>query len=182
MISRENNGPYNIWAEAEIAVEFYHCDPLRVVWHGNYLDFFEVGRRALLEKIGYSYNDMEETGYAFPVIEISAKYLGSLKFKDRATIKAILVEYENRLRIHFEIRNAQTGQLTTKGISTQMAIDMKTMESCFVCPQILHDKVEALIREQRAGNKEQGAGKSENSISKLGVIFSLLAGCCGKCF
>ena len=145
MKSQENNGPYNIWAEAETTVEFFDLDPLRVVWHGNYLNYFEIGRRALLEKINYGYNEMEESGYAFPIIEISAKYLGSLRFRDRARIKAILVEYENRLRIRYEIRNAKTGVLLTKGVSTQMAIDMKAGESCFVCPKILTDKVEALI-------------------------------------
>ena len=148
--TRENNGPYNIWAEAETTVEFYDCDPLRVVWHGNYLNYFEIGRRTLLEKINYGYSEMEESGYAFPVIEVSVKYLGSLHFRDRVRIKAILTEYENRLRIQFEIRNSITGQLTTKGFSTQMAYDMKAGDSCFVCPKILADKIEALI----GGKKE----------------------------
>jgi len=148
-MNRENNGPYNIWAEAETTVEFYDLDPLRVVWHGNYINYFEIGRRALMEKIDYDYNKMEESGYAFPVIEVSAKYLASLRFKDRARIKAILIEYENRLRIQYEIRNVQTGQLTTKGVSTQMAYDIKANDSCFVCPQILVDKVEALVRKEK---------------------------------
>ena len=146
--SRENNGPYNIWAEAEISVEFFDCDPMQVVWHGNYFNYFEIGRRALLEKIDYGYMDMKESGYAFPIIEVSAKYPGSLKFRDRAQVKAVLLEYENRLRIQYEIRNAETGVLTTKGISTQMAYDIKARDSCFVSPQILIDKVEALIGKQ----------------------------------
>ena len=145
MESRENNGPYNIWAEAEITVEFYDCDPMQVVWHGNYFNYFETGRRALLEKINYGYIEMKESGYAFPIIEVSAKYPGSLRFRDRARVKAILVEYENRLRIQYEIRNAETGVLTTKGISTQMAYDIQAGDSCFVCPRILADKVEALF-------------------------------------
>jgi acyl-CoA thioester hydrolase len=149
METGENNGPYNLYAEAEITVEFFDLDPMRVVWHGNYINYFEVGRRMLLEKIGYDYNEMEASGYSFPVIEISAKYVDSLKFKDRAIIKAILLEYENRLRIKYEIRNAKTGVLTTKGVSTQMAFDVKAGVSCFVCPKILIDKVEALLE----GNK-----------------------------
>jgi len=142
---RESNGPFNIFAEAETAVEFFDLDPMRVVWHGNYLNYFEIGRRTLLEQIGYCYDDMEESGYAFPVIEVSAKYLGSLRFRDRARIKAVLVEYENRLKIQYEIRNAQTGAITTKGESIQMAYDIKAADSCFICPKALTDKVEALI-------------------------------------
>jgi len=147
MNNRQQNGPYNIFAEVEIIVEFYHCDPMNIVWNGNYFNFFESGRYALLEKLGYTYDDMKESGFAFPIIENSAKYINYLKYRDKAIVKAILEEYENRLKIKFEIRNAKTGQLTTKGFSTQMAINVSTMESCFVCPQILIDKVEAFIKD-----------------------------------
>jgi len=146
MISRQNNGPYNIFAEAEFTVEFFDCDPLQVVWHGNYINYFEIGRRTLMEKIDCDYKKMEESGYAFPIIEVSAKYLFPLRFKDRARVKAVLTEYENRLRINFEIRNVQTGQLCTKGQSTQMAYNVKTADSCFVCPKILVDKIEEVIK------------------------------------
>ena len=148
MKNRQENGPYNIYAETELTVEFYHCDPMDVVWNGNYFNFFEAGRRVLLEKLEYTYGDMKESGYAFPLIETSAKFIGYLKYQDRAIVKAILEEYENRLKIKFEIRNAKTGQLTTKGVSTQMAINVNTMESCFVCPQILFDKIDALIKKK----------------------------------
>jgi len=147
MKDKKDNGPYNIFAEAEITIEFNELDPMRIVWHANYFNYFEVARRTLLQKLNYDYYQMEESGYVFPVIEISAKYLASLRYKDRAIVKAILIEYENRLMIRYEIRNAQTGELTTKGVSSQMAIDIKKGESCFVCPKILIDKVEELIKE-----------------------------------
>ena len=143
---RDDNGPYHIFVEAETTVEFYDCDPMNVVFHGNYLNYFEIGRRTLMEKIGYTYDDMAESGYSFPVIEVSAKYLGSLRFKDRAIIKTVLLEYENRLKMEFAIRNAATGQITTRGFSTKMAVDMRAGESCFVCPPVLTEKIEALIR------------------------------------
>jgi len=148
MKEKQNNGPYNIFAEAEIDVEFYALDPMRIVWHGNYINYFEHGRSSLYQKIKYDYHEMEESGYAYPIIEISAKYLDSLKFHDKAIVKAILVEYENRIKIKYEIRNAKTGIITTRGFSTQMAIDMRTNESCFVTPKVLTDRVEALINKE----------------------------------
>ena len=151
MESRSDNGPYNIFAEEEVTVEFFNLDPLKVVWHGNYLNFFEIGRRKLLEGIGYDYYKIEESGYTFPVVEVSVKYLAPLKFMDRARVKAILVEYENCLRIKYEIRNVKTGILTTKGLSTQMTFNVNTGESCFVCPKFLVDKVDAILK-AREGN------------------------------
>ena len=143
----KENGPYNIFAEAETTVEFFDLDPLQVVWHGNYLNYFEIGRRTLLDKIGYGYYEMAKSGYAFPVVEVSAKYVAPLRHRDRARIRAVLEEYENRLMIRFEIRNAQTGILTTRGVTTQMAFDLKAGESCFVCPPALTEKIEKFILE-----------------------------------
>jgi acyl-CoA thioester hydrolase len=146
---KEDNGPYNIYAEEEFTVEFFHLDPMQVVWHGNYINYFEIGRRVLLGKIGYNYNAMKESGFSFPVIEVSAKYIGSLRFLDRAKIKAILLEYENRLKIRYEIRNVKTGAIVTKGYTTQMAFDVNAGESCFYCPKILVERIEAFIEREK---------------------------------
>ena len=149
MVLGKDNGPFNIFAEAETIIEFYSLDPMQVVWHGNYINYFELGRRSLLEKIGYSYNEMKDSGFSYPVVELSIKYLKPLKYKDRIRIKAILMEYENCLKIKYEIHNAETGDAITRGLSTQMAYDIKTDESCFVCPEALIKKVEHLINEQK---------------------------------
>ena len=145
MQQRKDDGPFGIFAEAEVNIEFFHLDPMQVVWHGNYIDFFEVGRRSLLEKIGYCYKEMEKSGFAFPVVEISAKYLYPLRFGERVRVRAILTEYENGLKIKYEIFNVKTGALTTKGLSTQMAYNIEAGESCFACPEVLIKKIEALM-------------------------------------
>ena len=150
MRSRESNGPFNISAEAEINVEFFDLDPMQVVWHGNYLNYFEVGRRTILEKIGYGYYEMEKSGFAFPVVEISCRYLGPLRFRDRARVKTVLMEYENCLKFRYEIHNVGTGLLVNRGESTQMTFDIKAGESRFVCPAVLIEKIEALL--EKKGN------------------------------
>jgi len=147
MRNKQDNGPYNIFVETEITIEFFHCDPVNVVWHGNYLNFFETARRLLLDKIGYNYYEMKKSGYAFPVVNAAVKYIGFLQHNDKAIVKAVLEEYENSLKIKFEIRNAKTGQITTRGVTSHMAYNFETSESCFVCPKILIDKVEAIIKE-----------------------------------
>ncbi|MDR1586716.1 MAG: acyl-CoA thioesterase [Treponema sp.] len=134
----------SISAEIEFTVEFYDVDSMQIVWHGNYIKYFEKARCALLGKIGYGYIEMKESGWAFPVTAISAKYISSLAFRDRVRARAILTEYENCLKIKYELYNAETGQLCTKGESTQMAIEIASGESRFACPKILLDKVRAL--------------------------------------
>jgi acyl-CoA thioester hydrolase len=115
------------------------------VWHGNYVKYLEKGRCALLNKIGYGYAAMRDSGYVFPVTEVSLKYIKPLHFGERVRIRSVLDEYENRIKIKYELYNA-AGELATRGVSTQMAVDMLKGESCFVCPPVFIDKVEAMIR------------------------------------
>jgi acyl-CoA thioester hydrolase len=132
-----------ISAETEFTVEFYELDPMDVVWHGNYINYFERARRILLDRIGYGYREMKASGFAFPVTDVSLKFIRPLRFGDRVRARAILDEYENRLRIKYELFDGE-GKLTTKGQSTQMAYNVERNESSFVCPRIFIDKVESL--------------------------------------
>ena len=133
-----SNGKLSI--QLEFSVEFYDVDSMNIVWHGNYIKYFEKARCALLEKIGYGYPQMSASGYAFPVTDIRAKYI---KQKVRAT--ATLEEYESILRISYILQDAQTGEVTTKGKSSQVAIKLDTKTTCFECPDILISKVQSLL-------------------------------------
>ncbi|MDR0387429.1 MAG: acyl-CoA thioesterase [Treponema sp.] len=132
-------------AETEFKIEFYDVDLADVVWHGNYVKFFEVARRVLLDKIGYGYMEMKDSGYAFPVTALSVKYMHPLRYGDRVRARAVLDEYENCIKIRYELYNAATGEKATKGESSQMAFDIASGESCFTCPAVFVDKVRALL-------------------------------------
>jgi len=137
---------FDISAEIEFNVEFYDVDSMQIVWHGNYIKYFEKARCALLDKIGYNYNHMRESGWIFPLTSVSVKYINSLQFLERVRARAILTEYENCLKIKYELYNAETGQLCTKGESTQMAVEIASGESFMVCPEIFISRVEALVK------------------------------------
>ncbi|MDR1388915.1 MAG: acyl-CoA thioesterase [Treponema sp.] len=136
--------PRQLTAEIIFTVEFYDVDAMELVWHGNYVKYMEKARCALLDKIGYGYSAMKESGYAFPVTGISLKYIRPLRFGDTVRAKAILDEYENCIRIKYEFYDKE-GTITTKGTSTQMAFCIKKNESCFACPAVFIDRVEKLL-------------------------------------
>ncbi len=131
--------------EITFKVDFYDVDSMRVVYHGNYVNYMEKGRCALLDKIGFGYLEMEKEGVMFPVVDIKVKYLHSLRFGEKARVVAGLTEYENCIKITYEIYNAETGELCTKAESTQMAVEIKTMETKFVCPKVFIERVEKLL-------------------------------------
>lgn len=135
---------YYASSETKIKAEFYDVDSMDIVYHGNYVKFLETARCDFLEKIHYTYIDMKNEGYAFPIVELNIKYMRSLKFREEALVKVYLKEYENCLKFDYEIYNHE-GVLATKASTTQMVIDISTNTTLFVCPQTLINKVENFI-------------------------------------
>ncbi|AIR86716.1 MULTISPECIES: thioesterase family protein [Erwiniaceae] len=131
----------HIWrAEVEITVSFHDCDPMGVVWHGNYFRFFEVAREALLRSINYSYAEMTASGFVWPVVDTRVKYRQPLRCEEVIRVEARITEYENRLRIDYVIRNV-AGQVTTKAHTLQVAVDAVSQEMNFVSPDILFERL-----------------------------------------
>lgn len=135
-------------AQIEFSVEFYDVDSMNIVWHGNYIKYFEKARCALLEKIGYGYPQMTASGYAFPITEVKAKYIKPLFFQQRVRATATLEEYESMLRISYILQDVDTGAITTKGSSSQVAIKINTRTTCFDCPDIFIEKVQSLLKQE----------------------------------
>lgn len=128
-------------ATVEVVAAFYDVDPLKVVWHGHYVKYFELARCALLDELRYNYAEMEASGYAWPVTDLRIRYSRPARLKQRLAVTASLLEYEHRLRISYKIRDAATGELLTKAETTQVAVSIAKMEMCFVSPPILFEKL-----------------------------------------
>lgn len=130
-------------ADVIIQIPFHDVDTMNVVWHGHYLKYFEIARCKLLEKFNYNYNQMRASGYAWPVIESHVRYVQGIEFEQKIKVRAILKEWENRLKIEYLILDAETGRRLTKGYTTQVAVNMQTQEMCYQSPQILLDCLNA---------------------------------------
>lgn len=127
--------------EIEVQPAFYDVDPMAVVWHGNYVKFFEAARAALLRKFGYDYQDMRASGFLWPVVDMRIKYIKPATLHQPLKVRAEITEYENRLRVDFLITDAVTGEKVTKGYTIQVAVDAETMRMQYVCPKVLWDKL-----------------------------------------
>lgn len=131
-------------AEVAVEVPFHDVDVMEVVWHGHYVKYFELARCALLRKIDYDYPQMKASGYAWPVVECYLKYVRAARYGQRLTVRARLAEYENRLKMEYEIRDPATGERLTKGFTVQVAVDMGNGELQFLSPPCLVNRVEKL--------------------------------------
>lgn len=134
-----------ISAEISLQAQFYQLDPMNVVWHGNYVQFFEQARSALLARIGYNYREMEASGFGWPIVDLRVKYVKPITLGQRFIVRATLVEYENRIRIDYRVMDEATRIVLTKAQTTQLAVDIKTGELSFESPSVFVDCVRALL-------------------------------------
>jgi acyl-CoA thioester hydrolase len=133
--------PSRWFAETEMQVQFSDLDPMEIVWHGHYVKYLEIARCALLDRIGYNYQQMKASGYAWPVIEMHIRYASPATFGQRLKLRAEIVEWENRLKIQYLITDAMTGCRLARASTTQVAVAMITREMCFVSPPVLLEKL-----------------------------------------
>ena len=129
-------------AEVEIQVPFHDVDAMHYVWHGHYYKYFEVVRTKLFQSIDYDVLQMKASGYSWPIIETSCKYVQPMLYNQLIKVSAKIQEYENRLKIIYRISDAKTDEKLATGHTTQVAVDMKNNEMCFVSHKILLIKVE----------------------------------------
>ena len=121
--------------EVKLTVPFQDLEPMNMVWHGNYLKYFDVARFALFDKCGidlYSYS--KKTGYLFPVIKTSTKHIIALRHRDELTCKATVLEARIKIVIDFEIRREAKREICAKGRSEQVAVKFPEMEMMFEIP------------------------------------------------
>lgn len=127
--------------EVEVVPAFYDIDPMEIVWHGHYVKYLEVARTALLAKFDYDYPRMRASGYGWPIVDMRLKYVRPAELGQRLVVRAEIVEWENRLRIVYRIRDAASGRKLTEASTIQVAVDMKTREMLYVCPPVLWQRL-----------------------------------------
>ena len=99
-------------------VKYYETDKMGITHHSNYIRWMEEARVNWLDKIGWSFEKLENLGMISPVVEINCKYINSTKFNDIVEINVMLKEYKGvKLIVEYEMINSKTKELVAKGES-----------------------------------------------------------------
>lgn len=124
--------------EARMRVPFHDVDPMRIVWHGHYLKYFDITRFGLFRTAGIDlWEYYEKTGYLFPITKTSTKHKLPLRYGDEFLCRATLLEARTKISIDFEIRVVGRDEVYTKGRSDQVAVKSPEMEMMFEIPEDL---------------------------------------------
>lgn len=99
---------------------------MRMVWHGNYLKYFEDGREAFGRKFGIGYFDVEAQQHLVPVVHTSTDYKRSLKYGDEMEVA---VRFEDspaaKIIFHYTICRVSDGAVMAKGKTIQVFTDLE---------------------------------------------------------
>ena len=139
-------------ASEHIRVPFFDIDLAGIVWHGHYFKYFELARCTLLEGIDYSYRDMKNSGFLWPVVDTQTRFVSPLVLDQEVLVTACLKEWELRLVIDYQILD-NNGAICTKGRTVQVPVEAKTLELQLGSPEILIKNVEKCIYSLTQGSQ-----------------------------
>jgi acyl-CoA thioester hydrolase len=112
--------------QIQVRVRYSETDQMGVVYHGNYLPYFEIGRVEWLRNQGVSYKGLEENGIALPIVSLTLNYKKPARYDDLLTIRTILKDQTSvKISYDCEIYNEENELLTT-GHFLLVFVDLKT--------------------------------------------------------
>ncbi len=113
-----------IWHRCQLRVLYADTDRSQVVYHANYLKYFEFGRASLMRQAAYPYKRIEENGYIYPIIRTELNYYTPLFYDDLMYIHTCPGALELvKLQFDYLITRADNGEIVCTGFTRHCAVD-----------------------------------------------------------
>jgi acyl-CoA thioester hydrolase len=116
----------SVVSETRLRVRYAETDQMGVVYHSNFVIWFEVGRVELLRQMGFTYKQMEADGLHLPVVEMRCRYKAPALYDDEILVRSRLKNLRGGL-LHFgyEVLRAGEGTLLAEGETTHLVVNKK---------------------------------------------------------
>jgi acyl-CoA thioester hydrolase len=106
-------------------VRFSEVDSMRIVWHGEYIRYFEDGRESFGKHYGITYTDVYNAGYMIPIVEVNCAYKHPLKVDDRVIVETRLINSEAaKIIFEYSVYRETDELLVATGRSVQVFLNM----------------------------------------------------------
>ena len=127
--------------EVDLRIRYGETDQMGIVYHGNYAQYFEIGRTEWLRNLGITYKKMEEDGIKLPVISLAVNFKKSVCYDDVIKVKTTLKKMPTAsIEFDYEIKN-ENGEIVTTGNTVLAFIDINRNRPTR-CPQYILDKLQ----------------------------------------
>jgi acyl-CoA thioester hydrolase len=108
---------------ARYRVIFADCDPMRIMYYGNYFRLFEIGRAELFRQLGHPFPEYIARGLYLGVIETQCRYLRPARYDDEVIIRAAVTDVGRaRLTINYEVIGPD-GDVLASGSTTHVVLN-----------------------------------------------------------
>ena len=105
----------------EVKVRFGEVDSMRIVWHGNYLKYFEDAREAFGDRYGLGYLDVYKHNVMIPIVKVQCDFKKPLKYGENAIVEATFVNSEAaKIVFEYKIFRKSDMELAATGNSIQV--------------------------------------------------------------
>ena len=114
--------------DARVRVRYAETDQMGVVYHSNYLVWFEIGRVELIRSMGLDYKQMEAEGCGIAVVDVHARYRESARYDDELVVRTTLLAARGAvIRFGYKILRAEDSALLCEGETMHVVVgkDMK---------------------------------------------------------
>ncbi len=113
-----------VWHQCQSRTLYADTDRSQVVYHANYLRYFEFGRASLMRDAAYPYSEVEKNGFVYPIIEVGIKYYTPLYYDDPMLIHTRPSDLERvKLKFDYTITHEETGDIICIGFTKHCAIN-----------------------------------------------------------
>ncbi|ADW69695.1 acyl-CoA thioesterase [Granulicella tundricola] len=114
-----------VLGEARVRVRYAETDQMGVVYHANYLVWFEVGRVELIRQMGLDYKTMErEDGVGIAVVEVTCRYKAPARYDDELIVQTRIAGVRGSVvKFAYRVVRAADGTLLCEGATTHVVVD-----------------------------------------------------------
>ena len=151
--------------EYKFRARFYDADPMGVMWHGNYVKLCEDARCEFWRDAGYTYMQMRDDGFIYPIIKMEFKFIAPILFDDEVAVSIELLECDTIIKFSYRIKSL-SGALLAKATTSQAAVELASKRTLYEIPPQLRACADKILAGKNSASKIL-AGK--NSASKISM-------------
>ena len=112
--------------ETQVRVIYADTDAMGIVYHTNYIKWFEIGRTELLREMEVVYAEVESSGYYLPVTEAYCHYLLPARYDDILVVQTVISNVRRAsIQFDYQIRNGGNGKILAKGFTIHAFVNRK---------------------------------------------------------
>lgn len=127
-------------SNTEVLVRFNEADPLGIVWHGHYIQYFEDGREDFGFRYGIGYLEIYRNGYLTPVVNVECSFRKPLRYGDTVIIETNFNPCDAaKMQFSYLLFNKKNQELVATGSTVQVFLDREESTLQLLNPAFFED-------------------------------------------